>query len=134
LLRFDGEKTKVYTICIIDLTECIVANIFSDGEINKIVDITAAIDRPHKTGGQSAQRFERIRENQIKEYFKKINEYLKPLSEEIFLGISFVYKKRFMNTLNTYNKAKIKETNKSEYGGMTGIRQYINFLENKKNN
>jgi len=36
-----------------------------------------------------------------------------------------------MNTLNTYNKAKIKETNKSEYGGMTGIRQYINFLENK---
>jgi len=134
LLRFSGNRSKVYTICIVDLTECVLADVYSDAEIVKRIDISANIDRPHKTGGQSAQRFARIRENQITQYFKRINEHMKKVDGEIYLGISFVYKKRFLNKLNTYNLNKIKRINKTEYGGMTGIYQFINKLEIEKGN
>ena len=124
----------MYAILIVDLSECYCAYVYSDGEIEKKFDMSAAIDRPHKTGGQSAQRFARIRENQITDYFKRINENLKQTSEEMYLGISFVYKNRFLKNLNTYNKAKIKQINNIEYSGLLGVQQHIKMLEKEKGN
>ena len=133
LLRFDGDPTPVYTILIMDLNECYCAEVMSDGEIKKLIQAHSEVPNKHKKGGQSSARFARIRENEITLWFKRINEYLKNIkSEQIYLGISFVYKARFLKHLSTYNLAKIKRIEKTEYGGLTGIYQYINKLETEK--
>jgi len=105
----------------------------TDGEIKKLINIHSEVPKKHKKGGQSAARFSRIRENEITLWFKRINEYLKSIkSNDIYLGISFIYKSRFINNLSTYNKLKIKRIEKTEYCGITGIHQYINKLESEK--
>lgn len=135
LLRFDGVPTPVYTILIMDLCECFCAKVMSDGEIKKLIHLHSEVPKKHKKGGQSAARFSRIRENEITLWFKRINEYLKDVKEDnIYLGISFVYQSRFLKHLSTYNKDKIGRIEKNEYGGITGVYQYINKLENEKSN
>ena len=131
MLQFTDYKTKVYTILVVDLDECYCADVYSDGEIVKRFGEHSSVPNKHKKGGQSAQRFARIRENEIVHWFKRINEYMKPIKNEIYLGISFVYKKRFLNYLNTDNQNKIKEIRRNEYSGLTGIYQYINKLNEK---
>ena len=131
LLKFGGEPTSIYKILIIDLDECYCADIYSDLEIKKLFQCHSDVPHKHKKGGQSAARFGRIRENQITLWFKRINEYLKQLDgDNLYVGISFVYKERFLSNLSTYNRNKIKDISKSEYGGLTGIYQYIKKLEN----
>ncbi len=85
-----------------------------------------------KKGGQSAQRFQHIRDNEITIWYKRINEYLKKVDEEVFLGINSIYKRRFLNTLSTYNNEKIKTINSIEYANVSGVYQYINKLEKEK--
>ena len=77
-------------------------------------------------------RFERLREGSIVEWFKRINEYLKEIDGNIYVGINFVYKERFRKYLSTENKNKIMEFGKTEYSGLSGIYQYKSRLE--KNN
>lgn len=107
----------------------------SDGEIKKLFSDNSFIDNKHKKGGQSSARFARIRQQQIIQWFKSINEYLKNVnSDNIYLGISFVYKSRFLSYLSTNNEKKIKRIERNEYNGLTGIYQYINKLEAEKGN
>lgn len=135
LLRFDGIPTPVYHILILDLNECYCARVMSDGEIQKLIHMHSEVPNKHKKGGQSAARFSRIRDNEITLWFKRINEHLKAVNtDHLYLGVSFVYKARFMNHLSTYNKNKVKRIEKSEYGGITGVYQYINKLEKEKGN
>lgn len=135
LLRFTGTPTPIYTIIIIDLNECFCGEVYSDGEIKRRFEIHSEVPNKHKKGGQSADRFARIRENEITLWFKRINEYMKPLkAEKINLGISFVYKSRFLKHLSTYNLNKINRIEKIEYGGLTGVYQYVNKLEEEKGN
>jgi peptide subunit release factor 1 (eRF1) len=125
----------MYTILIIDLEECYGAQVMSDGEIKKLIDIHSEVPHKHKKGGQSAARFSRIRDNEITHWFKRINEYMKELNaENIYLSISFVYKQRFLDTLSTYNLAKIGRIERNEYGGLTGVYQLVNMLEAEKGN
>jgi len=113
------------------MNDCCCADIFSDGEIKVVFQAHSEVPNKHKKGGQSAKRFSQIRDNEITHWFKRINEYLKNIEEEYYLGISSIYKNRFINTLNTYNKNKIKEVNGTEYANLTGVYQYINMLNNR---
>jgi len=123
----------MYTILIVDLSECYCAQVMSDGEINKIMHLTSEVPNKHKKGGQSAPRFARIRENAITQWFKRINEYLKDVkADNILLGINFMYQRRYMKHMSTYNKEKIIRTERNEYGGLSGVYQYINLLESEK--
>jgi len=135
LLRFDDNiKTLQYTILVIDYEECCCADVYSDGEIKVLFQERSFVDGKMRVGGQSAKRFAQNRDNAITLWFKKIDKLLMELKDkEIYLGISFVYKNRFINTLHTYNKQKIKKINKTEYTNITGIYQFINKLESKKN-
>lgn len=122
----------MYTILLVDLGECYCADVYSDAEIKKLFGESSNVPNKHKKGGQSAARFGRLRENEITQWFKGINEKLKPLDREITLGMSDIYKKRFEKYLSTYNKQKIKRNIKSEYSSLTGIYDAINRLEAKK--
>lgn len=132
LLQFKDSKIKVYTILVIDLIECCCADVYSDGEIKVLFKKHSEVPKKHKSGGQSAQRFERIRDNEITLWYKRINEYLKTVDSEIYIGINSIYRKRFEKTLSTYNKEKIKEIKSTEYTNLTGIYQYLNKLQQVK--
>lgn len=134
LLKFNTSKTVIYTILVIDLDECYCADVYSDGEIKKRFAEHSEVPHKHKCGGQSAARFQRIRDSEITLWFKRINEYLKRVNGDIDLGISFVYKARFLSKLSTYNKAKIRMIRKTEYSGLTGIYDQINKIEAEKGN
>ncbi len=131
-MRYDNNiLTVIYTILVIDFNECCCANVYSNGEIKTLFSLRSEVPKKHKKGGQSAARFSRIRENEIVSWFKRINEYLKPVTNQIHLGISSIYYKRFYRYLNTYNKEKILEVTSTEYTNLSGVYQYINKLETK---
>lgn len=111
------------------MQECVCADIYSDGEIKILFNERSLIKNKQRSGGQSAPRFERLRQNSIVLWFKDINERLKNIDRDIILGISFVYKRRFIDKLSTYNKNKIKRTEKTEYTNIAGIYQFLERLK-----
>jgi peptide subunit release factor 1 (eRF1) len=85
----------MYTVLLVDLDDCICADIYSDGEIKVLFQEHSCVPHKMKAGGQSAPRFQRERDNQITLWYKRINEYLKNVdSDNIMLGINFTYKKK----------------------------------------
>jgi len=124
LKKENKPKKLKFTIVIIDLTETYCANIYDDGEIEKIFRINADVPNKHRQGGQSAHRFERNREQQIIKYFKRVNEKLKKVEKEIIICINFIYKNKFKNYLTTENKNKVIRFDSTEYGGLTGCYQF----------
>jgi len=122
-------KKFLYNILILDLYEAYCARIYSDGEVEKVFDITSSVPNKHKAGGQSQRRFERIREGCITEWFKRINEHLKEIEGKTFVGISFVYENRFKSYLSTENLNKIEKFDKIEYTGLCGIYQFKSSIE-----
>jgi len=105
----------------LDLDECYFADVYSDGEIVKLFEDNSTV--PHKmgVGGQSANRFASIRQNEIVHWFKNINEKLKQYDREIIVSCSWPYYNRFLSYLNTYNKAKIVRQISGEYSGLAGV-------------
>lgn len=120
----------MYTILLVDTNECICADIYSDGEIKVIFNDRSDIPNKHKSGGQSAPRFGRLRENSIVLWYKDINEKLKSINRDIILGINFVNKNKFISKMSTYNKNKIKKIEKTEYTNLAGVYQFLERLKN----
>jgi len=117
---------------VVDLGECYFARVFSDGLIEKVFALSSNVPNKHKKGGQSAARFARLRDNEITQWFKEINECLKTVEGEFYVGISQVYYKRFLKHLHTYNKAKVKDRRSSEGSNLSGVYDIINGLEREK--
>lgn len=122
----------MYNIIVLDYTDCCCSEVYSDGEIKELFSMHSSVPGKHKTGGQSAQRFERIRDNEIVLWFKRINEKLKIINGDIIIGISDVYYKRFYKKLHTYNQNKIIKQKSTEYATLAGVYQLINKLDNDK--
>jgi len=129
LLQFTEGKTLMYCILVIDLDECYLADVFSDGEVVKLFADTSMVPKKQGQGGQSQPRFQANRSNEIVHWFKSINEVLKIYDRDITLGINHVYEKKFISYLSTYNKAKIQKTISNEYSGLAGIYDTVNRLE-----
>ena len=117
-----------------DYDEAYCANIYSDGEIEKVFNMHSEVPHKMRVGGQSAARFSRIRENEIVLWYKRINKALMNVKGNISIAISFVNKRRFNKYLHNYVKEKIIRYDKNEYSGLTGITQYISMLEKEKKN
>ena len=123
----------MYTVLVMDVDECCCADVMSDGEIKIIFQDSSYIPGKQRQGGQSAARFAANRENAVVQWFKKIDgELMNVKRENIILGISFVYKNKFLKLLHTYNQAKIKDIRKTEYTNVTGIYDMVNVLEREK--
>lgn len=132
LLKFPHTKSIIYKVLLIDYSEMCCANIYSDAEIEVLFKDTSYIPNHHRKGGQSAARFGRCRQNEIVQWFKSIDENLKKVEGEIYVGMSSIYYNQFLSYLSTYNRAKIKERVTCEYSGLSGIYQMINILEKHK--
>ena len=122
----------VYDLIALDLGEIAIARVYTDGEIEILYKETSEVPNKHNKGGQSKERYQRSRENEITQWYKKINLKLKTFDCEFYIGMSKVYYKRFFNTLNTYNQKKIKERINCETAGISGIYDLVNRLERSK--
>ena len=129
LLTFKKDKHKLYNVLVVDVNDCCCAEVYSDYSLNILFQKHSVVPNKHKKGGQSAARFSRIRDNEITQWYKKIDDYLKSVDGEIRLGINSIYKKRFIDTLSTYNQNKITLTTSTEYADISGIYQYINKVK-----
>jgi peptide subunit release factor 1 (eRF1) len=128
-LKYEAGKAITKTYLLIDLSEAILADIYSDGEIRILFQETSFIPKKQRAGGQSAPRYARERQNKIKLWYKRINEVLMQHDRQIDLGIQLFLYKKLMSHLHTYNKEKIRSHETVEYVGLAGIYQK---LENKK--
>lgn len=127
LKKPEKKKALKATIVVIDLSECYCANIYTDNEIEKVFAFDANVPHKHSAGGQSAQRFARIREAAITLYFKKINEKLSALNTPLIIAMNFIYRNRLQDNLSTKNTQKILRFETTEYGGETGVYQFRNM-------
>jgi hypothetical protein len=74
LKYFGGdERTILYRILVVDVSNCCYARVYSDGEIEFVFEKQSLIMGRSKAGGQSSPRFQRIRANMINEWYKEIN-------------------------------------------------------------
>jgi peptide subunit release factor 1 (eRF1) len=131
LLKFHAEKDVVYRILVLDMRDCCFADVYSDGEIDVRWKHHSEVPHKHRAGGQSAARFSRIRDNEITLWFKRIDQYLKEIDGEFYLGMSKIYYPRFFKTLSTHNQEKIRERMSCGYSGLSGIYQMVNILNEK---
>lgn len=115
-----------------DLNDVAFAQVYTDGEIKILHTDRSVVPNKHNKGGQSKERFQRSRENEITQWYKEINESLTQYKGEFYVGMSKVYYKRFYNTLSTYNKQKIKERLNCETSGVSGLYDLTNRLERLK--
>lgn len=122
----------MYTLLVVDYSECYCANVYSDGEISKLFSATSLVPNKMRVGGQSAARFQRCRQNEIKQWFKKIDQMLFPVQGDVIIGISNVYYSFFRKHLRSQNIEKIKKQVSTGYSGLTGIYDMINTLQPKK--
>ncbi len=77
---FDLLKEKEsYGILVIDSTEAVIARL-EGRRVEVVKELTSGIPGKHRAGGQSARRFERIREQAMNDYYKRVGQY----ANEIF--------------------------------------------------
>ncbi len=68
------KEKETYGILVIDATGTALATL--EGNRLQIVDeVTSGVPGKHRAGGQSARRFERLREAQLLRYFKRVGEH-----------------------------------------------------------
>jgi len=76
------KEKETYGILLLDTSGATYATL-RGRRLNIVEEITSGIPGKHRAGGQSARRFERLREAQILEFFKRIAEH----ASEVFLPV-----------------------------------------------
>lgn len=102
------------------------AQIFDDGTFDILYKKNSYIINNHRRGGQSSQRFERIREEQIKAWFKEFGVVLDRINQKVVLGTHNFYKNQIFKVLSEQNKNKISQVFSTEYADESGVYQYMN--------
>jgi len=68
------KETETYGILLVDSSAATFATL-RGRRVEIVEDITSGIPGKHRAGGQSARRFERLREAQVLEFFKRIGDH-----------------------------------------------------------
>jgi peptide chain release factor subunit 1 len=119
-----------YLLVVIENGECSVGT-YSNGHIKLKKKLTALIPSDNKCGGQSSQRFERIRQGLKKAFRKKVAEFINTefLFDKNMLGIvlggTFVTVDEFSKSkdINTQLKQKIVSVKNVSCDGMKGLEE-----------
>jgi peptide chain release factor subunit 1 len=126
------ETDEIYGLMIIERNEATIGVL--DGKHIKILHhMTSGIPGKTKCGGQSAQRFARIRESAAKEFFKRIAERMKDLFFEnkklkgILIGGPIPTKDRFLDQAQLVTSLKNKVIAVKDLGGtgMHGLHELV---------
>lgn len=140
------KEKEMYGVISVEVEEAAVA-LIEGGRISKVVRLTSGIPGKHRAGGQSARRFERLREAEVHEFFKRIakraNELfldenvLKRLVGVLVAGPGPTKEDFLSKELLDYRiKKKVLGVVDTGYGGAEGIREAIergkSLLENAK--
>jgi len=135
-LRNMIESDSVYGLLIIELNEASIG-ILDGNNIKLLKNIFSGVPGKHKTGGQSAQRFERIRDSKSKEFYKKTAEYMKEFFWDnkklkgIFIGGGGPAKEHFMkqSQLVTQLRNKVIALKNMGGDGMSGLEELVELCQ-----
>jgi peptide subunit release factor 1 (eRF1) len=124
------EESKVVLECILffDLQDATFCTIYSDYSFDVHFRLKAFIKNKQRQGGQSSQRFERNRENEINYWFKKIIENL-PTNKVFVVACQDYYYPRFYEKLPEVIKKNVSSKIVSEFYDESGIYQRINHYK-----
>ena len=126
------REEEAYGIMVIDSTETTLA-ILEGNRLQIVREETSGIPGKHRAGGQSARRFERLREANILAYFKRIGEH----ANTIFLAVPNLkgliiggpgptkYDFEKGDFLNYMLKQKILDTVDTAYTGDQGVEEVV---------
>ncbi|MBS7626375.1 peptide chain release factor aRF-1 [Candidatus Bathyarchaeota archaeon] len=131
LMELFREK-ETYGIIIIDINEATLATL-QGRRMEVIKELTSGIPGKHRAGGQSARRFERIREAAVNDYFKRVgghaNEIFSQITDlkGIIIGGPGPTKYDFEKGeyLNYMLKGKVIATLDTSYVGRTGLKEIV---------
>jgi peptide chain release factor subunit 1 len=80
---FDMMREKeTFGVLVIDTNEAILATLRGQ-QMNVLKEFTSGIPGKHRAGGQSARRFERLREAAVNEYFKRVGSHTNEIIGQI---------------------------------------------------
>ena len=131
------ERENTYGLVVLDRRDAMIG-LLKGKTVVPIVQTHSEVPGKHKSGGQSAQRFERLREGATIEHFKKIAEYMKDqfLSmgddlKGIILGGPGVTVNKFMghDYVTGDLKKKIIGTKDLSYTGEFGLQELLEKSE-----
>jgi len=126
------KEKEAYGILVIDATATALATL--EGNRLQIVDeLTSGVPGKHRAGGQSARRFERLREAQLLSYYKRVGEHankaflsLPNLKGMIIGGPGFTkYEFEKGDFLNYTLKDKIIDKIDTAYVGEQGVQEIV---------
>ena len=131
LLEILREK-ETFGIILIDGNDALIATL-RGRQVNVIKEMTSGIPGKHRAGGQSARRFERLREAEVNQYYKRVgghaNEILGQISDlkGVIVGgpgpSKYVFEEG--EHLNYELKKKIVATVDTSYVGDNGIDEVL---------
>jgi peptide chain release factor subunit 1 len=127
------KEKETYGIIVIDASEAAVATL-KGRRMEILGEYTSGVGGKHRTGGQSARRFERIREMEINNYFRRVGAHINELFEGIedlkgiIVGGPGPTKHDFIegDYLNYMLKNKILGIIDTSYVGESGVEEVIN--------
>jgi hypothetical protein len=112
-----------------DLKNVLFTKVFDDFSFDICFSQTNFIMSKHHQGGQSSQRFERNRNNEIVKWFKTINELLRNTSGSFKVFCQEFYYRQFYELLTTENQNRITSRESAEFFNEDGVYQLINKLK-----
>jgi len=131
LLEILREK-ETYAILLIDVNEATLAAL-KGRRMDILKEFTSGIPGKHRAGGQSARRFERIREAEINEFFKRVGNHVNEILGQIqdlkgiIIGGPGPTKYDFQqgDYLNYMIKQKVIAVVDTAYVGESGVKEVI---------
>jgi len=130
------REKEVYGLISIDVNEAAIG-ILEGRRLEVLGNYTSGIPGKHRAGGQSARRFERLREQEIHYYFDRVAKHVNEifLKEDIYnrlhgilIGGPGFTKKNFVEeaSLDYRLKEKIIDLIDTNYSGEEGLRELVN--------
>jgi peptide chain release factor subunit 1 len=126
------KEKETYGILVIDATATTLATL--EGNRLQIIDeVTSGVPGKHRAGGQSARRFERLREAQLLNYYKRVGEHAnkaflqQPNLKGLIIGGPGPTKYEFEkgDFLHYTLKDKIIDTIDTAYVGEQGVQEIV---------
>lgn len=130
------ETDEIYGLLIIEANESSIG-VLDGRHVRLLETLHSGVPGKHKTGGQSAQRFERVRDSELKTFFKRTAEHLKKFFWDekklkgIFIGGNFPTNEDFLRQSQLVTQLKNKVMCVKNMGGtkLNGLHELVGLCQ-----